>query len=210
MKNKPIIVLGGGGHAGALVDILKRQQCELVAIVSPDKPTLSVLMDVPYLPGDEQVFKYAPHEILLVNGIGSLPGNTVRFEIYNLFKSHGYSFRSVIADNAYVSGFAHLEEGVQVMPRAVVQTGAHIGINTIINTGAIIDHDCQIGAHNHIATGACLSGQVITDSGVHVGTGASVIQSISIGKHSTIGAGATVNKNISDNLTVYPAKVFIK
>lgn len=208
--NKPILVLGGGGHAAVLVDILKCQNKTILGLVSPEKPEHLVFKDIPHFVKDEDVLSHDVKDIVLVNGIGSLPNNSLRFKLYELFKGKGYSFLTVVADSAYVSSYATLDEGVQVMPGAIIQTGAVIGNNSIINSGAVVDHDCKIGNNNHIATRACLSGHVNTGAQVHVGTGASVIQSINIGNNCVIGAGASINRNILNNTIVYPAKNFVK
>lgn len=206
--NKPILVIGGGGHAAVLVDILKSQKRSIIGLIAPEEPQHFILKDIPYDSKDEHVFLHDPKDVILVNGIGSLPNNYLRFKLYEFFKEKGYSFLTVISESAHVSNYVSLGEGVQVMPGAIIQTGASIGTNSIINSGAVVDHDCKVGAHNHIATRACLSGQVRTGTKVHIGTGASVIHSISIGDNSVIGAGASINKDIVENTIVYPAKFF--
>ena len=51
-----------------------------------------------------------------------------------------------------ISKSAKVAEDTQVMAGAVVQTGAGVGPNSIINTRASVDHDCRIGETVHIAT----------------------------------------------------------
>ena len=45
------------------------------------------------------------------------------------------------------------------MPKAVVNTGSHIGRGCIINLGAMIDHDCVIGDGAHICLGAIVKAE---------------------------------------------------
>lgn len=94
--------------------------------------------------------------ILLVNAIGSLPGQEVRFKVHQQFKQLGYSFMTIVSPKAIVSDYAILSEGVQVMPGTIVNVNAYIGEGTILNTGSIIEHDCVIGKHNHIAPVSCV------------------------------------------------------
>jgi len=206
--NKPLLILGGGGHAGVLVDILRQQNREILGVVSPEKPyNCKIFESIPHYDCDEDVLRFDKREVRLVNGIGSLPKKNLRTKMYQRFIAIGYKFETVVESTAIVSTYAELNKGVQVMAGAIIQTGATIGANSIINSGAIVEHDCNIGMYNHIAPGATLSGQVQTADNVHVGTGASVIQAVFIGNNSIIGAGSTITKNISDNIVCFPASI---
>ena len=58
---------------------------------------------------------------------------------------------------------------------AVVQPGAQIGENAIINTRSVIEHDCVIEDHVHVATGAILAGGVRVGCMSMIGAGAVVV-----------------------------------
>jgi len=213
--NKPVIVIGAGGHAAVLVDTLKQLNQEVIAVVSPENALSHAVFDgVLHLQNDDDVLRYSPQEVTLVNGIGSIPEGSIkaslRTKLYQHFKTHGYQFSSVISPYAIISPYATLAEGVQIMANSVIQTGAIIGENSIINTAAVIEHDCNIGSHNHIAPGAVLSGSVRTGEHVHIGTGASVIQGVNIDKNVVVGAGAVVSKNVPSESIVYPARSSVK
>lgn len=201
-------MLGAGGHAGVLMDTLRQQHAEVLALVGPELDSnRKVLQGIRHYLQDDDVLAFSLDEIRLVNGLGSLPGNTLRAKLFTQFIALGYQFESVIAESAIVSPYAELGHGVQVMPGAIIQAGAVIGANTIINTGAIIEHDCVIGAHNHIAPGVTLSGDVITEDFVHIGTGASVIQGIQLASYAVVSAGVAVTKNIPAAHTVFNGRI---
>lgn len=204
---KPLVMLGAGGHAAVLAEILLEQKLPLIAVVAPGPiPANSPLAGLKRIASDEQLIStYSPEEVELVNGLGSIPGNNLRWKLFEFFSAKGYRFASVISLKANLSNYLELAEGVQIMMGAQVQTNARIGKNTIINTGAIVEHDCKIGAHNHLAPGVTLSGGVITASQVHIGTGASVIQNIQIGEQAVIGAGATVVRDVPTKQIIIPA-----
>ncbi|WP_422529146.1 acetyltransferase [Serratia fonticola] len=209
--SKGILVLGAGGHASVIVDVLLASKNKIVGIISPEVVQERKIFDGLNFYHDECIiYDYHVKDIFLVNGVGSLPFNNRRSDIYNKYTNEGYEFLSVLSSNAYISEYAVLGRGVQVMPGAIIQAGAVIGDNTIINTSAIIEHDCIIGCNNHIAPGATLSGGVHTGSDVHIGTNATIIQSIAIGERSVIGAGAVITKDVKEESIVYPAKVFIR
>lgn len=209
--NKPVVVIGAGGHAAVVVDILRQLECEILALIAKDKPAeKAVFANIPWFDSDSIIETFNKDAVLLVNGIGSLPGNTLRTKIHQQYKALGYQFKTVISPKAIVSDYATLADGVQVMPGCVVNVNAYVGEGTIINTGAIIEHDCYIGRYNHIAPGAVLSGDVITADHVHLGTGASIIQGINIGEYSVVSAGATVTKSLASHKTLYVAKPFVR
>lgn len=209
MKEKPVILLGAGGHAKVLLDILWEQGAEILGIAEKDGVDRPMeLCGVPVIGNDSDVLGYSPEEIDLVNGIGSIGSTALRQKVYEKFKVQGYNFRQVIHSNAIVSRKAELDEGVQVMAGAVVNIGARIGENSIINTNASVDHDCFIGAHTHIAPGATLSGSVTVGNGSHIGTRATIVQSVCIGEGVVVGAGAVVLMDTGDKEMVcgVPAK----
>lgn len=208
--SKPIVVLGAGGHASVLMEILFQQNRNIIGVIAKDRPASSALFDsIPFFSDDEDVLLFDKEDVLLVNGVGSLPGSNRRSQLHQKFKQLGYDFMTVVSPAAIVSDYCKLAEGVQVMPGAILNANCVIGESTIVNTGAIIEHDCKIGNHNHVAPGATLSGAVSTGDFVHIGTGASIIQSITIGSHVLVSAGSTVLVNLSDNSKHYVAKPYI-
>lgn len=209
--SKPVLVLGAGGHAAVVVEMLRQLNYSIVGLVAQDRPVAQPVFEgLTWYSSDDDVLSFDKGGILLVNAIGSLPGQNTRFKIYDKFKELGYHFATLVSPSAIVSDYAALSEGVQIMPRAIVNVNARIGENSIINSGAIVEHDCVIGSHNHIAPGAVLSGGVVTNECVHIGTGAKIIQGIHIGERTTVGAGVTVTKDLDNNKTLYVAKPFLR
>ena len=201
--NRPVIVIGAGGHASVLIASLKVLRRELIGITEADTNKISgSISGIPIIGNDETIMQYKPDSIELVIGIGSVSSTQKRKDIYEKFKNNGYSFSSVIHPTATVMDDVRLGEAVQIMAGAVVQTGCAIGDNVIINTGALIDHDCIICNHTHVSPGAVLSGDVQIGEMAHIGTSATIIQGIKIGEGSTIGAGAVVIKDIPANVMV--------
>ncbi|MCZ8531820.1 acetyltransferase [Psychrobacillus psychrodurans] len=204
--NKPIIIIGNGGHASVLTEILLLQQRNILGYTAPSEESNSY--GVKYIGTDKVIEAYSPEEVELVLGLGTVHVSTVRHSIFEKMKKHGYIFTNCIHPTASISNTALLAEGIQIMAGVVIQPNAKIGENTIINTGAIIEHDCLIGAHVHIAPGTTLSGGVIIGDDSHIGTGSSIIQGIEIGTNTLIGAGSVVISNIGASKKAFgvPAK----
>tara|TARA_B110000879_G_C11183395_1_gene519798 strand:- start:2661 stop:3305 length:645 start_codon:yes stop_codon:yes gene_type:complete len=205
--SRKIIMIGGGGHAKVLADILKQQRIDIYAVSSPKiDHDFTLFEGLNFFLNDNEIYKFGPDEVYLVNGIGSIPGSTLREEFFQKFRKDQYDFLSIKSDFSLTSDYCDIGMGVQILPGAVINTDTKIGENCILNTGAIIEHDCILGASNHIAPGAMLSGGVSTGSSVHIGTGAVVIQGVSIGKNSIIGAGSVVTADVPANQIVYPSR----
>ena len=204
--NKPIIIIGNGGHALVLTEILMLNHREIIGYTAPSKE--NNLFGLSYLGSDDIISTYDTNQIELVLGIGSIQPNNIRMKIFQHFKKLGYHFAECIHPTAIISSTAIIQEGVQVMAGAIIQPFVHIKQNVIINTGVQIDHECKVGEHVHLAPGTILSGNVKVARNVHIGTGTKIIQSIVVGENSMIAAGSVVVNNISINSKVMgvPAK----
>jgi len=204
--NKPLIILGNGGHASVLTEILFAQDNKIIGFTTPAAEENH--FGSAYLGSDDVILQYNPTDIELVLGLGMLGPSSVREKIFNDFKGKGYYFKTLIHPSAIISPSVQLGEGVQILAGAIIQTGTVIADNTIVNTGAIIDHDGKIGAHVHIAPGTKISGAVQIGKSTHIGTGTTIIQSIEIGEGCLIGGGSVVVKNIKSHVKAFgvPAK----
>ncbi len=206
MNNKAVIIIGAGGHAKVLLDILLGQNIPVLGFLERDTKSCEanhLLYDIPILGTDDDINRYNRTAIDLVNGIGSIGISTVRRKVYERFKKQGYQFRQVIHPSAVISSRTSLEEGVQVMAGAVINIDCQIKEDAIINTRASIDHDCIIGKHAHIAPGSVLSGAVSVGEATLVGVGSCVRQGITIGNQVLIGSGSNVISDIADNIMGY-------
>lgn len=208
--NLPVIVIGGGGHAKVLIDILLASSINIVGFTDskPENKNQS-MQGIRLLGDDNTILQYPTGNVQLVNGLGSVKSTGKRREIYEYFKSLGYSFATVVHPASVISQDVRISEGAQIMAGAIIQPGSQIGRNTIVNTKVSIDHDCSLGDHVHLAPGVTLSGMVKVGNGVHIGAGATIIQGVRIGPDSLIGAGALVLKDVPAGSTAFgvPAKI---
>lgn len=197
--DRPVIVLGSGGHSKVVIDVLRHQDVRILGIVEADATKVgNTMLGIEIIGDDSAILGYSPEQIYLINAVGSAGVSEVRERLFMQFKQLGYNFAITIHPSAVIASDVQLGEGVQVMAGAIIQAGTVIGKNTIVNTKASIDHDCIIGEHVHISPGATLSGNVTVGESCHIGAGSTVIQGIQIGCHTLIGAGAVVVRNISD------------
>ena len=211
MSSKPLIIIGGGGHASVLVAMLIRQRRDILAVISPDDISgRACLATLPHLRDDEDIMQFAPEDVELINAIGATPGSLLRRKVNERFLNKGYSFASVISDEAIVSDFAVIHTGAQILTRAIIQPGAVIGSHSVVNTGAIIEHDCHIGAYNFIAPGATLCGDVRTRDNVFIGAGATIIPGMQLDDNAFVAAGAVLVNSLGAGKRCYSVKTVIK
>ena len=62
------------------------------------------------------------------------------------------------------------------MHGAVVNAGAVVGRNCIINSQSLMEHDATIGDHCHVATAAVVNGGVRIGAGTFIGSKACIRQ----------------------------------
>ena len=206
MSNKPVIILGAGGHAKVVADILKLSSRDVLGFITPSLKFGEEFCGKKVLGNDEVINSYSPEDIELVNGIGSLPRKKLRWQLASRMRQQGYTFASVIHPNTIIAADVDLAEGVQIMAGVVIQAGTKTGIDSIINTGAIIDHDCKIAANCHLAPGVVCSGGVTIGRNTHLGTGTIVIEYRTVGCNCVVAAGTTVFRDIPDNITFIQTK----
>ncbi|MCP4701449.1 MAG: acetyltransferase [Gammaproteobacteria bacterium] len=202
--DKPsLIIVGAGGHAKVLIDTLLAAGCVNILGITDREPAKSGtnILSIPVIGTDEVINQYAPANVLLVNGLGSIGAGDKRMQIFKRFKARGYCFAKVIHPSTLLASETVIGEGAQILAGAIVQTGCKLGDNVILNTRVAIDHDCIIGSHVHIAPGAVLSGEINVGENAHIGTGAVIIQGVNIGAGSVVGGGAAVIRDVSANTT---------
>lgn len=204
-----IIILGDGGHARSLIDILERERkYKIAGCVVNDSADRST--DYPVIGTDEKLEALYQKGIKnAVIGIGYLGKSDVRKRLYVKLKKIGFYIPIVCDPSAIVSKKADIGEGTFIGKRAVINSGVIIGKMCIINTGAIVEHDCNIGEFTHIAVGGIVCGGTWVGKETLLGANSTVIQNVRIGENVIVGAGAMVNRDLKDSCTAagVPARI---
>ncbi|PZP86119.1 MAG: hypothetical protein DI582_03720 [Azospirillum brasilense] len=202
-QQHPIVIIGGGGHTSVLIGMAKRAGLVLRGVLTRDASLLgSEIHGVPVL-GLEEEYPLDAAQVAIINGVGNRAsragsGLAVRAAVYARYHERGFFVAPLVSADAVTMPDITLGAAVQIMPGAVVQSGAMIGENSIINTRASVDHDVVIYPHAHIAPGAILCGAAVIGEQAHVGAGAIVLQGVRVGNHAVIGAGAVVSRDVPD------------
>lgn len=204
-----VVIIGAGGHAQVVADILLRMY-EASNDIRPigyldDDPLLlgKRFLDLPVL-GKIAQLNQVDHDAVIV----AIGDNAIRQRIFEMLNQKGERVVTAQHPRAVIAPDVHIEPGSMICAGVVINVGCIVGANVILNTGCTVDHHCRIEDHAHIAPGAHLGGEVVVGEGALVGIGAIVIPRCHIGEYSVIGAGAVVTKSVPPGLTVVgvPAK----
>jgi UDP-perosamine 4-acetyltransferase len=194
-----VVVIGAGGHAKVIIDMLLDNGLTVVACVShADAPRYR---DIQVLVGDESLVALRAEGVdAAVVAVGA---NALRQRLAADAVALGFSLPPVVSRSAQISPTARIGEGAVIMPNAVVNADAAIGRLAIVNTGATVDHDCVVGEAAHVAPGVHFSGGVRLGTRSIVGVGSSARPLVVIGDDVVIGAGSVLVSDIADGVTAY-------
>lgn len=205
-----VLVVGAGGHAKVIVDILQQnREYEVIGLV--DQPEAEGFWNIPVVGTDEDLARLRV-EMKVEYAFVALGSGWLREKVAEKVTAAGYKLINVISKYAVLSNRITLGVGIVIMPGAVINADVSIGSGCIINTNASVDHEGVIGDYTHIAPGCALSGKVTVGRQCLLGTGCRVIDRISIGDNTIVGAGAAVVRNVEGNCTTVgvPAKIIKK
>jgi len=164
MAGADIIIIGAGGHAASVIEVINStKHYHVVKLVDPKTPAAhgySCLQD------ESQLKVYCRNAQIELGaiGIGSVFDWAAKLRGIDLLKSVGLVAPPIIASTAHIACNVKLGFGTIVHHHAFVNADAKVGEYVTVNTGAIVEHDAVIGNYSHIAPGAIvLAGAVIGD-----------------------------------------------
>ncbi len=174
-----ILLIGGGGHCRACVDVLEQEgRFQIAGVVERNGGPREAVLGYPVLGTDEDLTKLkGKYEFVLVT-VGQIKSATPR---------------------SYVSPHAKLGSGTIVMHDVLVNAGVHVGENCILNSKSLIEHDAVVGDHCHISTGSILNGEAQIGHESFVGSGAVVREGINVGTRSLVAGGTRVMRDLPEN-----------
>ena len=195
-----ILLIGGGGHCRACVDVLEQEgRFQIAGIVERYGGPREAVLGYPVLGTDEDLTQLREkYEFALVT-VGQIKSATPRKRLYAQLISLGFQMPVVVSPRSYVSPHAKLGSGTIVMHDVLVNAGAQIGENCILNSKSLIEHDAVIGDHCHISTGSILNGETQIGQESFVGSGAVVREGVRVGARSLVAGGARVMRDLPEN-----------
>lgn len=197
-----IVVLGAGGHAKVVADIIIKTKNILIGFLD-DKVTIGKTIIKHNNQESKVIGKindsiklYEQHKDLeFIIAIGS------NYSRKNLSNKYNLPYITLIHPSADIGINVKIGEGTVIMPNAIINPGTKVGKHCIINSGAVIEHDNIIEDFVHVSPNATLCGTVKIGEMTHIGAGCTVKNNIEICGGCVVGAGSVVVKNILEKGT---------
>ena len=168
---KKIFLIGGGGHCRSCIDVIESMnEYEIVGIFDKEENVGKKILTYPIIDTDNNISKYIDSENFFLITIGQIKNPLIRNDKFELLKSLSVKLATIISPRAYVSTHSEIGEGSIIMHDALVNAGAKIGCNCIINTKALIEHDAIIENGCHISTGAIINGSCLVQKMSFIGS----------------------------------------
>jgi UDP-perosamine 4-acetyltransferase len=200
MQRQDVVIIGAGGHAVSVIDILLESK-EYRPVYALDKEPLSN-REIYGVPVRDEKYLGIIQRGDIKKVFVAIGDNFIRKKVTENLKKRGFEFINAISPYAYISKHTALGCGIAVMPQVSIIAGTFIGDGTIINTNSSIDHDCVVGSFCHVAPGATLCGSCVVGDESFICAGAKIIQRINIGKKCIVGAGSLVIRDVDDGQKV--------
>lgn len=191
-----VLVVGAGGHARVVLDILGQLSHEVVGIIDDDLSKSGKSVGGYSVIGTTQGLAGLLKKADATGAIVAIGDNDSRLRVASNLAQLGYEFITAVHPAAVVGSRVKVGAGSVVMAGAVVNCDTHVGDHVVINTGATVDHDCWVSDGCHISPGAHLAGGVHLANRVHIGIGASIVPNVAVGEASVVGAGSVVLRDI--------------
>ncbi len=201
IDSKSIVVYGGGGHAKALIDLIRKLgMFNIVGILDDGLAAENQVMGVPVLGGAELLETLKERGLeRAVNAVGGIGDMQSRVRVFERLRQAGFACPALVHPTAFVEESAQLAEGVQVFPHAYIGSDVEIGFGVIVNTAAVVSHDCRLADYANVAPGALLAGGVEIGARALIGMGTTLNLNVTIGAGARVGNSAVVKADVPAN-----------
>lgn len=202
--DKPLLILGGGGHGRDLADLVRTHQLDRMLIVLDEGiVTIDKLRKYGAIVArslDEVVKHSSSSPLPYVCGVG-FPETKRSFALRVENLSHVPS-EPIVHRASEVSGSAAIGAGSVIQAHAFVSPEVQLGKHVYAGYGVLIGHDTVVGSYSSLFPGCFVGGDVVIGDRTMIGANATVLQGVTIGQKCEVGAGAVVTRDVEDGATV--------
>lgn len=208
-----VLLLGGGGHARVVADIVRALGGEVVGVCERDASSVGEVVE----PGGTRVITWNGElfddldgfmsEHAISSAVVAIGHNGVRERLSDQLGA--YLCGALVHPAVIASPSSSIGEGSVALPGVILNAAARVGRDTILNTACIVEHDCVVGDHVHVSPNATLCGGVTVGDRAWIGAGATLIPGVTVGEGAVVGAGAVVIRDVPAGVTAVgvPARV---
>lgn len=186
------IVIGNGGHAVSVIDILHRLNYSILGTIKKFGTKDTNICGVPTIGTDQDLEALRQSVDLAFIGIGQIKSAELRIKLHESLLRLNFRSPTLIAPGAYVSKFSSVKEWTTIHSNCFVNAEVTIGKNSIINSGTIIEHGSRVGNHTHISTAVTINGNVKIGDCCFIGSGSVIHQNVIIPNNSIINSGSVI------------------
>jgi sugar O-acyltransferase (sialic acid O-acetyltransferase NeuD family) len=204
-----IILIGGGGHCRACIDVIEMQGLFRIAgIVDVKEKHDSNILGYKVVASDDDLESLSKSCRNYCITLGQIRTSSHRRRVYDKLRSLGVQLPAIISPKAHVSRHAVIGAGTIVMHGVVVNANASIGANCILNTNCVVEHDAKISDFCHVSTAAVINGGVCIGEDCFIGSNATVKEGVTVSNGVVLGAGSLLISDCIDSGTYIgsPAK----
>jgi UDP-perosamine 4-acetyltransferase len=137
MNNESVIIIGAGGHAKVVIEMIRTEGKYQIAGCTARSGSGFILDNVVILGTDDvlsgPLLKGARKAFIAIGD------NYLRLRLLAKVSEMGFELINAVSPNAVVSPSATLDRGVAIMAGAVINASAHIG------NGCNYQHECERG-----------------------------------------------------------------
>lgn len=188
---KPLIIIGSGGHAKSIIDILETsKEWEILGLVSNDN--IKSLLGYKIIGQDKDLEKIILNTNKAILGVGQIGSPEKRISLIRKLEKLSFEFPMIASANSIVSQSSRVASGTTIGHGAIINANAKIGKHCIINSCSLIEHDVTIGDFTHVSTGAMINGGVEIGDRVFIGSGAIIREGLKIPSDSIISCGTRI------------------
>ncbi|HNC84554.1 MAG TPA: hypothetical protein PK999_15985 [Nitrospira sp.] len=199
-----ILILGGGGGASLVLDILDRTMDQAAVAILDNNPKMAGrdLGGVPILGGFELALP------MWGEGMFDAVISTVvrdvfdRAAIFERFTGLGIPFANVIDPQARIGSDVVLGQGNLIIYGCYLATGVKMGNNNFLAAGTYIEHHSVIGNHCTFGPRTSLAGAVSVGDRVKCGMQVAIEPLLEIGSESIIASGVVVTSHVPPRTAV--------
>jgi len=200
MSKQKIILIGGGGHCKACIDVVEQENTfKITGILDLPEKFGENILGYQIIGNDNDIAKYAKQGYKFLITVGHLGNPKLRTKLFNEVKKNSGKLPVIISPLAYVSKHSKIEKGTIIMHNSIINANSKIGKNCIVNNKALIEHDCVVGDNVHISTNATINGECKIDDACFIGSSSVINHLTNVTNNTIIGAGAVVTKDITES-----------